>query len=41
MPVRIADDPLTSVARGTGMVLEDLDSLKDVLVSTQFEKAPY
>jgi rod shape-determining protein MreB len=41
MPVRIADDPLTSVVRGTGMVLEDLDSLKDVLVSTQFEKAPY
>jgi rod shape-determining protein MreB len=41
MPVHIADDPLTAVARGTGMVLEDLDSLKDVLVSTQFEKAPY
>jgi len=41
MPVHIADDPLTAVARGTGMVLEDLDSLKDVLVSTDFEKAPY
>lgn len=41
IPVHIADDPLTAVARGTGMVLEDLDSLKDVLVSTQFEKAPY
>ena len=41
MPVHIAADPLTSVARGTGMVLEDLDSLKDVLVSTQYEKAPY
>jgi rod shape-determining protein MreB len=41
MPVHIADDPLTAVARGTGMVLEDLDSLKDVLVSTQYEKAPY
>ncbi len=41
MPVHIAEDPLTSVARGTGMVLEDLDSLKDVLVSTQYEKAPY
>ena len=40
MPVHIAADPLTSVARGTGMVLEDLDSLKDVLVSTQYEKAP-
>ena len=41
IPVHIADDPLTAVARGTGMVLEDLDSLKDVLVSTQYEKAPY
>jgi len=41
MPVHIADDPLTAVARGTGMVLEDLDSLKDVLVSTQYQKAPY
>ena len=40
MPVHIADDPLTSVVRGTGMVLEDLDVLRDVLVSTQYEKAP-
>lgn len=36
MPVHIADDPLTSVARGTGLVLEDLDTLKDILVPTQF-----
>jgi rod shape-determining protein MreB len=36
MPVHIADDPLTAVARGTGLVLEDLDSLKEVLVPTQF-----
>lgn len=41
MPVHVTDDPLTAVVRGTGMVLEDLDSLKDVLVSTQYEKAPY
>ncbi len=40
MPVHIADDPLTSVVRGTGLVLEDIDSLKDVLVSTQYEKTP-
>jgi rod shape-determining protein MreB len=38
MPVHVADDPLTSVVRGTGLVLEDLDSLKDVLVPTQFAK---
>jgi rod shape-determining protein MreB len=36
MPVHIADDPLTSVVRGTGLVLEDLDSLKEMLVPSQF-----
>lgn len=40
MPVHLADDPLTSVVRGTGLVLEDIDSLKDVLVPTQFGKMP-
>ena len=40
MPVHIAEDPLTAVARGTGLVLEDLDTLKDVLVPTQFGKIP-
>jgi rod shape-determining protein MreB len=40
MPVHIADDPLTSVARGTGLVLEDLDTLKDILVPTQYGKIP-
>ncbi len=40
MPVHIADDPLTSVARGTGLVLEDLDTLKEILVPTQFGKIP-
>src|SRR3989338_481480 len=34
MPVMVADDPLTCVVRGTGIVLEDLNSLKDVLVLT-------
>jgi len=37
MPVHIADDPLTAVARGTGLVLEDIDSLKGILVPTQFK----
>lgn len=40
MPVHIADDPLTSVVRGTGLVLEDIDLLKDVLVTTQYTKSP-
>lgn len=40
MPVTIADDPLTAVVRGTGIVLEDLSTLKDVLVITEFEQIP-
>lgn len=40
IPVHIADDPLTSVVRGCGLVLEDIDSLKEILVSTQYEKSP-
>jgi rod shape-determining protein MreB len=40
MPVTIADDPLTAVVRGTGIVLEDLESLKEVLVLTEFEQIP-
>jgi len=40
MPVQIADDPLTCVVRGAGLVLEDIDVLKEVLVTTQYEKSP-
>ncbi len=31
VPVRIAEDPLTCVARGTGLVIENLDKFKDAL----------
>jgi rod shape-determining protein MreB len=31
VPVRVADDPLTCVARGTGLVIENLDKFKDAL----------
>jgi rod shape-determining protein MreB len=41
MPVHISNDPLTAVVRGTGIVLEDLDKLKDILVPTQYEKVPH
>ena len=37
LPVRVADDPLTAVARGTGIVLEQLDSLKNVLEGSSNE----
>jgi len=40
MPVKLVEDPLTAVVRGTGMILEDVDALKDVLVSTQYEEPP-
>jgi rod shape-determining protein MreB len=35
--VKIVDDPLTAVARGCGFVLENVDQLKSVLVSTERE----
>jgi len=40
MPVKLVEDPLTAVVRGTGMVLEDVGALKDVLVSPQYEEPP-
>jgi len=38
IPVHIIDDPLTSVVRGTGIILEDLENLKEVLLPPTFEK---
>ena len=32
LPVVIADDPLTCVARGCGRALEEMDNLSDVFV---------
>ncbi len=40
MPVRVAEDPLTAVVRGCGVVLEDLEKLSEVLVSPQYREAP-
>ncbi len=37
LPVKIVDDPLTSVARGCGFVLEHIDKLKEVLLVTSKE----
>lgn len=38
MPVRMMEDPLTAVVRGTGIVLEDIENLKDVLIENSDEK---
>ncbi len=35
--IHVADDPLTTVVRGTGVVLEDLDSLRTVLMAPALE----
>jgi len=36
IPVQIADDPSTSVVRGTGIILEDLEAMSDIILpSTQ------
>lgn len=40
MPVHITEDPLTAVVRGCGIVLEDIEALKDVLVATQYATPP-
>jgi len=37
IPVHIIDDPLTAVVRGTGIILEDLESLKDVFLPSTRE----
>lgn len=40
MPVAVADDPLTCVVRGAGVVVEDLENLKDILVPMELGKIP-
>jgi actin-like ATPase involved in cell morphogenesis len=40
MPVHVADDPLTCVVRGTGIVLEELDRMQRVLVADTYARAP-
>ncbi len=37
VPVTIADDPLTAVARGTGVILEHIETFKDVLIQNTDE----
>jgi len=37
VPVYVANDPLTAVVRGTGIVLEDMDKLREVLIEHENE----
>lgn len=40
MPVYLAEDSLTAVVRGTGVILEDLDSLREVLIEDEYDLPP-
>lgn len=40
IPVHIATDPLTSVARGTGIILENVDMHKDILIENEDDLPP-
>ncbi len=40
IPVHIVEDPLTAVVRGTGIILEDIDSIKDVLIQHEDDIPP-
>jgi rod shape-determining protein MreB len=40
IPCKIIDDPLTAVARGAGMVLENLDELQEVLLDSEELEPP-
>ena len=40
IPTKVIEDPLTAVVRGAGMVLENLDELKEILVDTENLEPP-
>jgi len=40
IPVYVVEDPLTAVARGTGIILENLDEMRDILVPHEDDVSP-
>ena len=40
IPVYVAEDPLTTVVRGTGIVVENLDTLRPVLLEDESDLPP-
>lgn len=40
IPIHISEDPLTAVARGTGIILEDLPYFRDVLIANDDDLHP-
>ena len=40
IPVYVVEDPLSAVARGTGVILDDLDFYREVLIGNQDDLPP-
>ncbi len=40
IPVYVADDPMTCVVRGTGIILEKMDEFKDILITDENDISP-
>ena len=40
IPVYVVEDPLSAVARGTGVILDDIEFYKEVLIGNQDELPP-
>jgi len=40
MPIKVEEDPLTAVARGTGIILEDIEKLGEILVPLDYGEVP-
>lgn len=40
IPVHVSDDPLTAIARGTGIILEDLETFREVLIEDDDHDLP-
>ena len=40
IPVYVVDDPLSAVARGTGIILDDMEKYREVLIGNQDELPP-
>ncbi len=41
IPIHVADDPLSAVARGTGIILEDLEAFREILIENQDALPPH
>ncbi len=40
IPIYVAEDPLSAVARGAGVILEDVENYRDIFLKTQYEISP-